>query len=270
MKKLSAVIIDTFSDKKFASIAVKMTQNLPAVSKIFTFSDTPFTECDKVEFIQIPPLKSNNEYGHIIFEHLPEIITDDHVLIFQWDGFCLNPNKWRDDFLDYDYIGAPNGDWVGNGGFSIRSKKLLQKIKKLNINIDLTNPFDQPEDQIICAHKKSLLETNGIRFAPRAIAAQFGFEFGVKKDVLGFHGTFNFPHFFSEPDLVRNANNISSRIHNPQAMVNYLNNCALKNMFKLIGVTLKNFHMKPNLVKTYQYLSATDPNSPLLNFFNTP
>jgi len=59
-------------------------------------------------------------------------------LLVQPDGFVINPDKWDNQFFEYDYIGAPweqvphsyLDPWgkphrVGNGGFSFRSKKLL-------------------------------------------------------------------------------------------------------------------------------------------------
>jgi hypothetical protein len=269
MKKISAIIIDTYPDKKFASLAIKMVQRLSVVSRLITMSDSPFEDIENTDFIQIPTLKSNNEYGQIIFEVLPEIITHEHVLVFQWDGFPLNPSKWKDEFLEYDYIGAPDGNWVGNGGFSIRSKKLLTTLKKLNISVDLKNPFDQPEDKIICTHKKNILENNGIRFTPIRIAKEFSVEHGpLNKDVFGFHGPWNLPIFFRESDLIKYADNIVSRIHQPTSMIPYLRRCREMGMFELLEISLENFHTKPNLLKTFQYISAADPNNELLSFFN--
>ena len=34
------------------------------------------------------------------------MLITDFVLTIQHDGFILNPDAWRDDFFDYDYIGA--------------------------------------------------------------------------------------------------------------------------------------------------------------------
>ena len=273
MKKISALIIDTYPDKKFPSLAIKMVQRLPIVDRIYTLSDTPFLECSNVEFIEIPPLRSTNEYGKVIFDFLPEIIQDDHVLIFQWDGFPLAPIKWQNNFLDFDYIGAP---WphesfypVGNGGFSLRSKKLIQTLKELQINIDLSNPYAQPEDVLICIHKRKPLEKNGIKFCDRNIAANFSYEYGpLNKNVLGFHGAHNFPHFFSESDLLRYADSIISRIPDPKFMIPYLNTCRGQNMDKLIQASLFNFYNKPNLFKTFQYLSANAPNDSLFRLLS--
>lgn len=273
MKKISAVIIDTHPEKKFASLAIKMVQKLSNVGDIFTISDKPFSECGHVNFIQIEPIKSTNEYGKIIFERLPEIITDDHTLIFQWDGFPLNPSKWSEEFLEYDYIGAiwPHEPLtpVGNGGFSLRSRKLINTLKQLNISIDLTNPYEQLEDAIICIHKKDLLEKHGIAFAPKNIAMKFSFESGIlNRDVLGFHGPQNFPFFFNEADLIRHSDAITSRISNPRFMMFYLEGCIDQGMTELVHKTLNNYQNKPNLVKTFQYLSAKHPNGRLLKLFH--
>lgn len=122
-------------------------------------------------------------------------------MIFQWDRFPLAPIKWQNNFFDFDYIRAP---WpheplypVGNGGFSIRSKKLIQTLKELQINIDLRNPHTQPDDALICIYKRKLLEKNGIKFCDGNIAANFSYEYGPSnKNALEFHGAHNFPHFF--------------------------------------------------------------------------
>ena len=70
------------------------------------------------------------ERNHLL---LKKYIDTDFCLIIQGDGFVIHPENWTDEFLKYDYIGAP---WrnlahysfirVGNGGFSLRSKKLLK------------------------------------------------------------------------------------------------------------------------------------------------
>ena len=56
-------------------------------------------------------------------------IRTSHVLFVQWDSWIVDPSMWRPQFLDCDYIGAPwwyrDGLNVGNSGFSIRSKALI-------------------------------------------------------------------------------------------------------------------------------------------------
>lgn len=271
MKRITAVIIDTYPDKIFASLAIKMVQRFEKITKVITFSDTPFEEINDVDFVKISKLTSNNDYGKIIFDILPKYITDDFVLVFQWDGFILNPSNWFDSFLDYDYIGAPYNNWVGNGGFSIRSLKLLETLQDLKITIDLSNPYDQPEDQIIYVHNKELLEKNGIRYAPADLAALFSYENGpLRKNVFGFHSASNFPFFFAEKDLLKYQSNIVSRIPQPLTMISLLKNIIDEKMFDLLDSLLNNFEEDPNLFRTYQFLRAAPyPYQDLLKHFNS-
>jgi hypothetical protein len=76
-------------------------------------------------------------------------ITDDFCLNVQHDSTIIDSNKWTDQYLNYDYIGAP---WpmhiiqatdmvagridnipnvVGNGGFSLRTRKFVEESAKL-------------------------------------------------------------------------------------------------------------------------------------------
>lgn len=57
------------------------------------------------------------------------------VLIFQSDSLLIRDGI--DDFLEYDYVGAPwrkpkENQWVGNGGLSLRSVSVMKKICKEN------------------------------------------------------------------------------------------------------------------------------------------
>jgi hypothetical protein len=63
-------------------------------------------------------------------------------LIFQTDSVICNENiNLLDDFMKYDYVGAPWKDAVGNGGFSLRRKskvlEIISKCKRGNENEDV-------------------------------------------------------------------------------------------------------------------------------------
>jgi uncharacterized protein DUF5672 len=119
----------------------------------------------------------------------------------QYDGFILNPDCWSADFQRYDYIGArwpfDDGRAVGNGGFSLRSKRLLRALQDPQFA-----PVD-PEDMAICrAYRPVLEERYGIRFAPEEIADRFAFE-AVPPDgqTFGFHGLEHLVAVFDMSDL---------------------------------------------------------------------
>jgi len=135
-----------------------------------------------------PDINSKEDYSKFVLTELPGIIKTDFVLIVQYDGYIINPAAWTDEFLQYDYIGAPwwfaNDNNVGNGGFSLRSKKMLEACKKIY-------PY-HPEDAMIRLFRPGL-EAEGIKFAPEELAARFSWEHNGKYEVynnsFGFHGT---------------------------------------------------------------------------------
>ena len=129
-----------------------------------------------------------------------QYVAGTHVLIIQWDSFILHPELWTHDFLQYDYIGAvwphhPDTP-VGNGGFSLRSVKLLEALESPAIS------RRHPEDFCICVDNKAHLENEfGIQFAPTNIAEQFSVERSDWHPAFGFHGFFNFGKALSPEEL---------------------------------------------------------------------
>ncbi|WP_299337117.1 DUF5672 family protein [uncultured Psychroserpens sp.] len=132
--------------------------------------------------VKIPKIDSIEAYSQFVIEELHKYIETEFVLIIQFDGYVLNPQAWTSDFLNYDYIGAPCNWGIGNGGFSLRSKKLL----KLLAN-DQHIKEHHPEDIQICVTYKSYLESKGIKFATLDIARQFSVENGIWNQQFGFH-----------------------------------------------------------------------------------
>ena len=61
-----------------------------------------------------------------------DYINTETFLIFQTDSMiCEDYKNNINEFLNYDYVGAPNKEWVGNGGLSLRKKsKMLDIINK--------------------------------------------------------------------------------------------------------------------------------------------
>jgi hypothetical protein len=147
-------------------------------------------------------------YSKFILNDLHHYVDTDYCLVVHSDGFVLNASSWDPKFLSYDYIGAPwpqklflqpwnlelnmQKNCVGNGGFSLRSKKLLIETAKIDFN-SLTFPT-QSEDLIICHYLYDHFINIGIRFPDPEIAASFSIEsqdavYGQNPmTVFGFHG----------------------------------------------------------------------------------
>ena len=142
---------------------------------------------------EIEKITSREQYSHFICSQLTQYCTRPHVLLIQWDGFVIDPAHWDDNFLNYDYVGAPwpqfaDGYTVGNGGFSLRSQRLLDIVAS---NFAPAHP----EDVSICRDWRERLEVHhGIRFAPRPVAERFARErHQGGEPTFGFHGLFLFP-----------------------------------------------------------------------------
>ena len=122
----------------------------------------------------IEALKGIEDYSRFMIKEIAPYVLGSHVLVVQWDGYIVNLESWSSEFLKYDYIGAPwpnKTNAVGNGGFSLRSKKLLNALADPYID------HYHPEDSVICEDYKSYLEhTHGIQFAPVSLASQFACE----------------------------------------------------------------------------------------------
>jgi hypothetical protein len=118
-----------------------------------------------------------------------EFSRTSHALMMQYDSWIITPHLWTDDFLRYDYIGAPwywsKGD-VGNGGFSLRTAKLAEAVIAAGLEITY------PEDASLCRTHRSRLEDEfGLIWAPPDLAAQFSMENAPWPDLSwGFHGGF--------------------------------------------------------------------------------
>jgi hypothetical protein len=58
------------------------------------------------DFVSIPPMDFLG-YSRFMLADLHRCFDTSHCLVVQSDGFVVKPGCWRDDFLQYDYIGAP-------------------------------------------------------------------------------------------------------------------------------------------------------------------
>ena len=190
---ITVVLIETRAHV-LAKMAIDMTVSELNPGSVMVFTDKK-SMFDEFCVVEIPKITHIKQYNELIIERLANYVSTDYALVIQYDGFVLNKDKFCDEFYSYDYIGAvwPNfaSNRVGNGGFSLRSKRLIQEVAELAPQIDL----DEPEDLQICRRFRSFLEKRGLRFAPETIANMFSFEEDVSlaPDTFGFHGLFHLP-----------------------------------------------------------------------------
>lgn len=170
---------------------------------LFTCPDHGLTDVpDTIRVIELDHINSIEAYSRFLIKGMGPYLRTSHMLIVQWDGYVLDPTMWRDAYLDVDYIGAVwpqynDGHRVGNGGFSLRSRKLLDALACDDI------VAEHPEDACIARTWRTLLEQRwGIRFGDETLAHEFAFE-RVRHgpSSFGFHGLSNMALLLSEAQL---------------------------------------------------------------------
>ena len=181
----------------------------------------------------VPALASRDDYSRFVLKSLAARIETSHVLLVQWDGYVINPAAWREEFLGCDYIGAQwfwhdDGMRVGNGGFSLRSRKLLLALQDPRIVLT------EAEDQTICRAFRPLLEReHGIRFASEATADAFAFEaaYPIGKP-FGFHGLFNFCRVVPPDELTGLVSSFTPAIARSPQLLQLGRNCVAMGQWK--------------------------------------
>ena len=205
----------TSSEVDAAQVSMRISlHNIKFGASKLLCSSPPNKKYPDIEYVTIPSLNSVDDYNEIIFQHLHKYFETSHCLIVQADSFVVNSDLWKDEFLNFDYIGGPWPDEikinpnlilnlkknpVGNGGFSLRSQKLVKATSKINFK-KLNFPM-KAEDVVICYYLYQDMIKNGICFAPPKLAAEFSMEnvdnlYGQNENsVFGFHGKHLREHF---------------------------------------------------------------------------
>src|SRR6187402_1157955 len=85
---------------------------------------------------EIMNLSSLVDYSIFMLTHAVDYVDTPHMLVVQHDGYIINPGSWNPEWLKYDYIGPLfiqdreiTSMSVGSGGFSLRSRALMQYVK---------------------------------------------------------------------------------------------------------------------------------------------
>jgi len=200
-------------DPDLAVAAMRTGDGLPFMQRLLLSDECPDSLPANIDFVETPRIGTVEDYNRFMLHDFHRYVSDrfmegdvTHVLTLQTDGFILRPELWRDEWLQYDYLGAPwpaGLPWcefsrVGNSGFCLRSKRLLQATPKLAedwLRYDPTpGAVDCHDDILTCWHLHGILTEAGMKFAPLEVAARFSFEqpcgdcpqsIGA---VFGFHG----------------------------------------------------------------------------------
>lgn len=158
--------------------------------KVSLFHPQPFV----IPNVNVQQIHSKSQIA-CWFEDVPKLVTCDHVLSVQWDGYIVNPEMWDDSWLQYDWLGAiwpltnlPNPKWrMGGGGFMLMSKRMIKAWGKI------CNDRENFDWQIAALYRDKF-EALGMKYAPLEVARKFSKECDLddieipEGSTFGFHG----------------------------------------------------------------------------------
>lgn len=191
--------------------STKITETVKAIKhcqKLALFYDTIYLTDSNIDESEIRHIKTRNipsikDYQKFIVNESAEIILSSvsdtfngHFLCINWDGFIVNPDSWTDEFLNYDYIGAP-WPWfdhmVGNGGFCLKSTRFLKAQQQICQNYTINHN----EDVELCIVLRKYFESKNCKYAPTDIGYKFSTEIGDidRNKSFGFHDFKYHPYF---------------------------------------------------------------------------
>lgn len=149
-----------------------------------------------VKMIWDESIKNIDDWNYKIIYELHNYISTPFALLIHADGYVTRPSCWREEFLEYDYIGAPwplptddfsYRDTLGNvirvgNSVSLRSRKILELPSKLGLEWK-SYYGNTNEDGFLCCHNKQILEEHGVKFAPLDVAKHFSKEHEIPENV---------------------------------------------------------------------------------------
>lgn len=171
--------------------------------KLMNFDRATILHPSPVELPGIEVVQANmKNQNECLVREVPDCVVCDHILSVHWDGYIINPQLWSEDFLKYDWIGAPwplknlpNPNWrVGSGGFFLCSKEIAAWWQSI---CNQEEPFDWQ----IGALYRDKFENLGMKFASLDVASKFAKECDLEDINIPEGSTFGFHGFQYNPEL---------------------------------------------------------------------
>lgn len=190
---------------KFADAVLVTTASKFNPSMLKTIGGQGRIDQIEVQFVEPGP---RSDYERQIICDLPKWFETDYCLFQEWDSAIVNPSAWNPKWIDrmepnggYDFIGAPwpynfseigylpctKDNCVGNGGFSLRSRKFAEATNEVFIRYR-PSLVGLLSDSWISRTARHRLESYGHRFAPEDEALKFSCENRFYNGQFGIHG----------------------------------------------------------------------------------
>lgn len=217
MAMTSVKVMETVKAMKYSM------KNIDFGDAVFISDKKPVYLPKNIRYSHTTRLNNIDDFNYKMIYELTEHINTDYVMIVHYDGFVVHPECWREEFLDYDYIGAPwpdphddftyrdiNGNLqrVGNS-VGIRSKRLLDFPNEAELPFEADHGYFH-EDGFLCVKNRHLVEAAGMKIAPIEVAKYYSHEHMIPEiegiTPFAFHkwaGTnSDYPKFRGKPELL--------------------------------------------------------------------
>ena len=148
-----------------------------------------------VKLIVDKKIQNITDWNYKVIYELWNYVQTSHAILIHADGFIINPEVWNNDWLYYDYIGAPwplprdsysyRDEWgnlyrVGNS-VSLRSRKLMYY--PMIYEFEWKSYYGNTnEDGFLCVHNRKKLEALGCKFAALEVARHFSREHDIPEN----------------------------------------------------------------------------------------
>lgn len=194
---VTLVLIET-REHDLAQLALEDCEARAKFGEVLVFTDRPaqFMRADR-RVVTVPDWPDKIGWSRCFWNEVPLHMQTSHALGIQWDSWVVDPTMWHDEYLRYDYIGSPwwyrDGLNVGNGGFCLRSTKLMRFIYKHRRQLPVITDLD---DDLFCRKYRLTLQDAGFEWAPEPLAKDFAFE-TIRPEpcrTFGFHACYNFDY----------------------------------------------------------------------------
>lgn len=174
-------------------------------AEVLVHTDKPhLLDIPGARYIVIPDFNGNQFANYSYFDAYKTVQTS-HVLFLEHDAGVCDVNKWQPEFMEVDYVGAPwwytDGLNVGNGGFSLRSMRLIRFLSKERAM------FPANTDNKLCRdYRRAIEKAGGFKWAEEELAHNFSVEqcqpVGSPMPFFGYHRSHHWPDILSREDLI--------------------------------------------------------------------
>lgn len=176
LPSVTLLIIDCVNTKRAVNV-VERCKSLCDFGAVKFLTSLP---TDYEHAIQIMPLNSLIAYSVFMITESYKYIDTSNVLVVQRDGWILNTSAWKEEWLRYDYI-APlfvQYDKMGSGGFSLRSKRIMDHVASLYPKWDGSQQSAEEIQEGMGYYEDGVISLTGLeskfKFASLNEAAIFG------------------------------------------------------------------------------------------------